>query len=110
MGQGTILNIGGGGGGAGLNFSVINIPDTNSFPLNPKENTIALISNDMVTGWSIDTMQPLVATEGHVWVRISVNGDTRANILKKNEATITIVGILQYQDGYKGKEAYIWQN
>ena len=98
------------GGGSSLNFDVKAYANTGSLPSSGvKENTIGVITTDPITGWTVDSVQPLVTTAGHVWVRTAINSTARPNVIKKNSLNLSLVGIYQYQSGYAYKEAYIWQ-
>ena len=110
-----IINIG--INGAGLNLDVIAIPNTSSFPSSPKENTIAVISNTAVNGWSIvgDELEHMsnnatIYTWGHVRIVALMIGNTTFNAIKKNTITIAPYKVVQNVNGViTYKPSYIYQ-
>lgn len=81
MSENMILNLGGSGGGASLNFKVV---AGNPQPENPRENTIWLNTDVPIGAWYFTATQPENLNEGDVWFRTGVSSTVEFNCLKKN--------------------------
>lgn len=102
----------GSGGGTQLNVKVIAVdvlPDT------AKENTIAIITNTPSFHWSISNAEPQNPAIGDIWLIEGGASHIRVNLLKKNDAIVSLVACKQYTaTGWIFVEAYarisnIWQ-
>lgn len=90
-------NIGGGGGG--LNFSVKQYATANDLPSFARENTIAIISAETMTGWAFDAVAPVDPVEGVVWMEYGNSSAVAFNVAKKNSITIYPLSAKQYIGG-----------
>lgn len=100
-------NAGGGSGGGGTNFKVIG---STTRPVSPSENTIWVSTPTSITGWTMQEDEPS-GSEGLVWIKTALSGETAFNALKKNAIKIAVVGCQQYISGaWANKAAEIWQN
>ena len=98
---------GGGSGGGGMNFKVIG---SASQPGNPSENTVWVKTSNTVTGWAMQGSAPS-GSEGLVWIKTALTGNTAFNALKKNAIQIAVVGCQQYVSGaWANVAAQIWQS
>ena len=98
---------GGGSGGGGMNFKVVGAA---AQPGNPSENTIWVKTSSTVTGWAMQAEAPS-GSEGLVWIKTALSGNTAFNALKKNAITIAVVGCQQYVSGsWANVAAKIWQS
>ena len=96
-----------GGGGGGLNFSVVG---RTSQPVNPKENTIWVNTETEISGWVFSAEEPGEPSEGMVWVSTGISGGVEFNALKKNGIQISPIYAKQYVDGaWVDKTAKIYQ-
>lgn len=94
-----------GGGGTGLNFTVVGNPQ----PTNPKENTIWVDTDVEITSWHFCVSQPTTYKEGAVWIQTDNFSDIEFNALKKNGIMAYPLLIKQYINGTwvdKNKEIY----
>ena len=97
------------GGGAPLNFKVVNGWD--SPPSNPKENTIWVNTGVVITSWVFSATQPANPAQGMVWFATDKKSSAPFNALKKNEITVYPVSAKIYNNGeWSEKEAKAYQN
>ena len=103
-----IFNLSSGGASSGgLNFSVVG---GTSAPSSPAENTIWINTSTSITGWAMQAEAPS-GSEGLVWIKTALSGETAFNALKKNAITIAVVGCQQYVSGsWANVAAQIWQS
>ena len=96
-----IINmIGGGSGGAALNFDVVRYATESALLAEtPKENTIGIISTTEMTGWIIDANQPENMTNGMVWLSINTESPVEFNALKKNALQVYLMSAKQMISG-----------
>lgn len=95
-----IINMVGGGGGAGLNFDVKRYStEAELLAATPKENTIGIISTTEMTGWIIDANQTEELTEGMVWILVGNESAVEFNALRKNGLQVYPLGAKQMVDG-----------
>lgn len=100
----------GGGGGAALNFSVKQYATADDLPYFARENTIAIISAETMTGWAFDAVAPVDPAEGMVWIEVGAASEITFNILKKNAVYVYPVSVWQYIDSeWSTLDAFIWQ-
>ena len=96
-----------GGGGAGLNFSIVGNPQ----PVNPKENTIWVNTGIEITGWAFKVTAPDSPVAGMVWVVTGKYSTAAFNAIQKNSIHIYPVRAYQYINGsWEEKDALVWQN
>lgn len=108
MGWGT-GNLGGGSGG--LNFSVKAYGSGDSIPLSAKDNEIAVITNENISGWSFSPFAPDNATNGFLWIYSGNTGSVYFNALKKNSIVIFPGSVMQFaNNGWEYVDAYIYQS
>lgn len=86
----------GGGGGAALNFDVV---DGTTEPSNPKENTILVNTDKEITDWHFASEQPENMKEGEVWFRTGAASEVKFNALKKNNVTVYPISAKQMVSG-----------
>ena len=99
--------VGGGASSGGLNFSVVG---GTSAPSSPAENTIWVNTSTSITGWAMQGSAPS-GSEGLVWIKTALSGNTAFNALKKNAIQIAVTGCQQYVSGtWANVAAQIWQN
>ena len=99
--------VGGGASSGGLNFSVVG---GTSAPSSPAENTIWINTSASITGWAMQGSAP-TGSEGLVWIKTALSGNTAFNVLKKNAITIAVTGCQQYVSGaWANVAAQIWQS
>lgn len=91
-----ILNMVGGGGSGGLNFSVVG---GTSHPGNPKENTIWVNTETEISGWVFSASEPEVPAEGMVWITTGTSSTIEFNALKKNGIQVYPISAKQYVSG-----------
>ena len=108
-----IINMTGGGGG-GLNFSVVG---GTSQPVNPKENTIWVNTDTEISGWAFSATEPGSPEGGMVWISTGTSGTVGFNALKKNCIQVYPISAKQYISGawvdvtaksYQGSEWVDW--
>lgn len=80
MNENMILNFGGSGGGAALNFKVVGNPQ----PETAKENTIWVNTDVPIGAWYFVATQPENLNEGDVWFPTGTSSSVEFNALKKN--------------------------
>lgn len=98
---------GAGGSGAGLNFKIVGNPQ----PAEAKENTIWIDTEEDITGWHFDTIEPENPTPGMVWIYYGTTNAAKLNLLKKNGISVNPSAARQYiNDAWVGKPAAIWKN
>lgn len=103
-----ILNMVGGAGGGGLNFSVVG---GSAQPGNPKENTIWVNTDTDITGWAFSATEPDSPVEGMVWIATGASSNADFNAIKKNCVQVYPFSAKQYISGaWVGNEAKIFQN
>ena len=96
-----------GGGGAGLNFSIVGNPQ----PENPSENTIWLNTDAEITGWTFSPTQPESPAGGHAWITIGTFTNVQFNAIKKNRIMVYPIAAKQYIAGaWVSVTAKIYQN
>ena len=101
----------GGGGGAGLNFSVKAYASVDELPSVEKENTIAVITENEIPNWILCTTEPENPEPGSLWFEIGTESDVSFNALKKNAIQIKLVKANQYIDGeFSSIDGYIYMN
>ena len=102
-----ILNMSGGGGGADLNFKVVN---GTTAPSNPSENTIWVNTSTSIASWVFSATQP-AGSSGMVWICTDTESTAPFNALKKNNITVYPVSAKQYTGGaWVEKTAKTYQN
>lgn len=85
----------GGGGGCSLNFQVVGNPQ----PSNPKENTIWIDTDTVITSWLFSATEPSQAEAGTVWITTGNSSPVAFNALKKNGVMVYPISAKQYIDG-----------
>lgn len=85
-----------GGGGGGLNFSVVG---GTSQPVNPKENTIWVNTETEISGWVFSAEEPGEPAEGMVWISTGLSSTVEFNALKKNGIQVYPISAKQYVSG-----------
>ncbi len=104
-----ILNMVGGGGGAGLNFSVKAYASESVRPSVEKENTIAVIA-DEINGWIFSATEPTSPSEKMVWIPTGTSSTVNFNALKKNGIEVYPQSVKQYIGGeWVQIDAYIYR-
>lgn len=84
-------------GSIDLNFEVVG---GTTEPVNPKENTIWVNTNNQITGWLFDYVQPSNPSEGLVWFeKISTTAPAEFNALSTNGIKIRLNFARQYVNG-----------
>lgn len=100
----------GGGGGGGLNFSVKAYASFEELPSAEKENTIAVIA-DEINGWIFSATEPTNPSEGLVWIPTGTFSTVNFNALKKNGIEVYPLGAKQYvSDKWVDVYAYIYKD
>lgn len=108
-----IINMTGGGGG-GLNFSVVGGTEQ---PVDPKENTLWVNTQTEISGWVFSATEPKSPVEGMVWIATGASSTVEFNALKKNGIQIYPISAKQYISGawvdvtvksYQGSEWVDW--
>lgn len=103
-----------GGGGGGLNFSVVG---GTSQPVNPKENTIWVNTETEISGWVFSATEPESPLDGMVWILTGTSSKVEFNVLKKNYVQVYPISAKQYVSGawvdvtaksYQGSEWVDW--
>lgn len=114
-----IFNVtGGGGGSAGLNFSVVAYKtEEELLAATPAENTIGLITTTPIISWIFSATEPNPATPGMVWILTDRSSGVEFNALKKNGIQVYPISAKQYISGswvdktaksYQGGEWVNW--
>lgn len=85
-----------GGGGAGLNFSVVG---GTTAPSHHKENMIWLNTATKITSWALTPMKPEAPEHGMAWITLGSASPVAFNALKKNAIAIFPVSAHQYIHG-----------
>ena len=85
-----------GGGGGGLNFSVVG---GTSHPANQKENTIWVNTETEISGWVFSAEEPGEPAEGMVWISTGLSSTVEFNALKKNGIQVYPTSAKQYISG-----------
>lgn len=85
-----------GGGGTGLNFKVVG---GTTQPLNPRENTIWINTDQKITGWIFSATEPAEPAEGVVWFKVGDSSEVAFNALKKNSLHVYPMECKQYVSG-----------
>ena len=97
----------GSGGGAGLNFNIVNGLTAPS----PKTNTIWLVTNEKVTGYYFTAKQPENMQPGEVWFSVGTSSEVAFNALKKNTVMVYPLNVKQMVAGaLVAVTAKSWQN
>ena len=97
-----------GGGGGGLNFSVVG---GTSQPVNPKENTLWVNTQTEISGWVFSPEEPGEPVGGMVWIRLGTTSEVPFNALKKGELYCFPTSCEQYVGGsWASVDAYIYQD
>lgn len=105
MSENMILNLGGSGGGASLNFKVVSNPR----PENPTKNTI-WVDTAEITSWIFSATEPKAPADGMVWILIDTTSPVEFNALKKNGIQICPISAKQYVGGvWVDKPSQIYQ-
>ena len=113
MSENIILNVGGGGNGAALNFKVVGNPQ----PASPSENTIWVNTDAPITGYEFSAAEPIEPIEGMVWISTGTFSPVEFNALKKNGIQVYPTSVKQYVGGawvdkiaksYQGGEWVDW--
>ncbi len=101
-----ILNMVGGGGG-GLDFSVIGSPTA---PSSAKENAIWVDTDKAITGWHFSAEEP-DAAEGAVWIQTGTSSPVAFNVLKQNSFMVYPNAVKVYNGTkFDYADASIYQN
>lgn len=96
------------GGGADLNFEVV---DGTSVPANPSENTIWMNTDQKITSWCLSHTEPVEPSEGMAWICLGAIGDTEFNALKENGIQIFLIAGYQYiNNAWEKKPIKCYQN
>lgn len=85
-----------GGGGGGLNFSVVG---GTAQPENPKENTIWVNTETEISGWVFSATEPKSPVEGTVWISTGTSSTVEFNALKKDAIQVYPLSAKQYVNG-----------
>ena len=113
MSENIILNVGGGGNGAALNFKVVGNPQ----PASPSENTIWVNTDTPITGYEFSATEPVEPIEGLVSIFTGTSSPVEFNALKKNGIHVYPASVKQYVGGawvdktaksYQGGEWVEW--
>lgn len=100
-----IFNMSGGGGG-GLNFSIIG---GLTQPAAPKENTIWVKTETKIPGWVFSPTEPTNPEGGTVFFKTALTSSVGFNALRKNEIAVLPTAAQQYIGGqWKNVEAYAY--
>ncbi len=100
-----------GSGSGGLNFNVIAYASELLLPATAKENTIAVITETPITGWSFAASTPASPYEGMVWFSTANVTVKSFNAVKKNELLVYPNKASQYVNGmWVEKIALHYQN
>lgn len=84
-----------GGGGAGLNFTVVG---GTSQPSSPSANTIWVNTSTSITSWIFSVTQP-AGSAGMVWFKVGTSSTVQFNALKKNNLQVYPLSVKQYVSG-----------
>ena len=96
-----------GGGGAGLNFSVVG----GTTQPTGKENLLWVNTSTAITSWGFSTAQPTSPVAGMVWFMTGLTSPAPFNALKKNGLWVYPTGVSQYINGaWESKSAKTYQN
>lgn len=85
-----------GGGGGGLNFSVIG---SSTVPSGAKENMIWVNTSTPITSWIFSATEPASPAEGMAWINIGTSSPVAFNAAKKNTVMIYPLSAVQYVSG-----------
>ena len=85
-----------GGGGAGLNFSIVG---GLSRPESPKANTIWAKTDIPIAGWAMSSSEPTDPYNGMVWIVTGSNSKVAFNASKKNALMVYPTSCKQFADG-----------
>lgn len=83
----------GGGGGAGLNFKIVN---GTTQPASPGENMIWVNTPTEITGYVFSATQPESPTAGTVWISTGASSPVAFNAMKKNGLWVYPQSCYQY--------------
>lgn len=98
----------GGGGGAGLNFKIVN---GTTQPTSPGENTIWVNTPTEITGYVFSATQPESPTAGTVWISTGASSPVAFNAMKKNGLWVYPQTCHQYiNDTWTTKTAKTYQD
>lgn len=99
------------GGDNALNFTVKAYASKLLIPATAKENTIAVVTETPITGWSFSVTEPAAPYQGIVWLRTSTNLANSFNALRKNELFVYLDYAKQYISGkWVSKDAQLFKN
>lgn len=91
-----------------LNFTVVG---GTTVPVNPKENTIWVNTNNKITSWIFNTITPTNPSNGMVWISTGTSSHIMFNALNVNGLQVHPLSTRQYVNGeWKSKTAKIYQN
>lgn len=85
-----------GGGGGGLNFSVIG---SSTVPSGAKENMIWVNTSTPITSWIFSATEPESPVEGMVWFTLTLESPVAFNAAKKNAVMLYPVSASQFVAG-----------
>lgn len=106
MGHG--FKSGGGGGGASLNFKIL---DGITQPTNTRENTIWVNTAEGITGYSFSATEPENPAEGMLWIENGTTSTVAFNAIKKESIMVYPLSAKQYVSGeWISLGAYIYQD
>lgn len=91
-----IINASGGGGGVGLNFTVVGGATQ---PTSPSENTIWVNTNVGITDYYFGVTAPLTPAEGWIWFATGTRSPVAFNALKKGNLWTYPTACQQYVSG-----------
>ena len=98
-----------GGSSAGLNFDVVAYESELLLPTTARENTIAVITETPITGWSFAASTPASPYEGMIWFSTANVTTQSFNAVKKNELLVYPNKASQYVTGtWVKKEAKLY--
>lgn len=99
------------GGGAVLNFRIRAYGSAEELPQTAMENTIAVITGNEITGWTVDYREPETAAEGMVWIRTGTTSKAAFNASKKEVIRLYPVAASQYTGGvWVSRKAYSYRD
>ena len=103
-----VVRTGGGAGGGGLNFKVVQYTETPTGTA--AENTIGVVTDTAITGWVMQAEEP-AASAGLVWIEVTAESDVAFYADKKQYLKVYPKEVKQYVSGAWAKvDAYIYQN
>lgn len=91
-----IINASGGGGGVGLNFTVVG---GTAQPISPSENTIWVNTNVGITDYYFGVTAPITPAEGWIWFATGTRSPVAFNALKKGNLWTYPTACQQYVSG-----------